>query len=63
LRGALRRFRLVRSTIPQNSAKDALRSTAHPLTGSARDYDPLLNLIGEARVVLLGEVSIAMCEA
>ena len=36
---------------------DALRSTAHLLTGSARDYDPLLNLIGEARVVLLGEAS------
>jgi erythromycin esterase-like protein len=27
------------------------------LTGSARDYDPLFDLIGEARVVLLGEAS------
>src|ERR1700682_1916512 len=41
----------------QSNLTDALRSTAHPLTGSAADYDPLLNLIGEARVVLLGEAS------
>src|SRR3981189_3704283 len=41
----------------QSTLRDALRSTAHLLTGSAQDYDPLLNLIGEARVVLLGEAS------
>src|SRR6266850_4002850 len=41
----------------QSRLTDALRSTAHLLTGSARDYDPLLNLIGDARVVLLGEAS------
>jgi erythromycin esterase-like protein len=41
----------------QSTLRDALRSTAHLLTGSARDYDPLLNVIGEARVVLLGEAS------
>src|SRR6266536_1796661 len=35
----------------------ALRSAAHPLTGAAHDYDPLLRLIGDARVVLLGEAS------
>jgi erythromycin esterase-like protein len=35
----------------------ALRSAALPLTGAARDYDPLLELIGEARIVLLGEAS------
>src|SRR3954462_7565866 len=35
----------------------ALRSAAHPLTGAAHDYDPLLQLIGDARVVLLGEAS------
>jgi erythromycin esterase-like protein len=34
-----------------------LRSAAHPLTGAAHDYDPLLRLIGDARVVLLGEAS------
>jgi erythromycin esterase-like protein len=41
----------------QSTLTDALRSTAHLLTGSARDYDPLFELIGEARVVLLGEAS------
>jgi len=35
----------------------AVRSTAHPLTGTPQDYDPLLELIGDARVVLLGEAS------
>jgi erythromycin esterase-like protein len=43
--------------ITQSTLTDALRSTAYQLTGSARDYDPLLNLIGEARLVLLGEAS------
>jgi erythromycin esterase-like protein len=43
--------------ITQSALTDALRSTVHPLTGSAQDYDPLLNLIGEARLVLLGEAS------
>ncbi|HEX7610652.1 MAG TPA: erythromycin esterase family protein [Solirubrobacteraceae bacterium] len=36
---------------------DALRREAHPLTGGARDYDPLLELVGDARIVLLGEAS------
>src|SRR5437764_14851540 len=35
--------------------------TIHPslreLTGSARDYDPLLDLIGDAHFVLIGEAS------
>jgi erythromycin esterase-like protein len=35
----------------------ALRSAAYPLTGAAQDYDPLLRLIGDARIVLLGEAS------
>ena len=35
----------------------ALRGAAHPLVGEAGDYDPLLELIGEARFVLLGEAS------
>jgi erythromycin esterase-like protein len=30
---------------------------AHPLTGTAADYDPLIGLIGDARLVLLGEAS------
>jgi erythromycin esterase-like protein len=36
---------------------EALRKSAHRLTGGASDYDPLLDRIGEARVVLLGEAS------
>jgi erythromycin esterase-like protein len=43
--------------ITQSTLTDALRSTVHQLTGSTRDYDPILNLIGEARLVLLGEAS------
>src|SRR5438105_3123638 len=35
----------------------AVRDAAHPLTGAATDYDPLLALIGDARIVLIGEAS------
>jgi erythromycin esterase-like protein len=35
----------------------ALRGTVRPLKGEAEDYDPLLELIGDARFVLLGEAS------
>jgi erythromycin esterase-like protein len=38
-------------------AAPALRSAARPLTGAAHDYDPLLELISDARIVLLGEAS------
>src|ERR671939_2026750 len=34
-----------------------IRMRADPLTGSPRDYDRLLELIGDARFVLLGEAS------
>src|SRR5215207_3319664 len=36
---------------------DAVRKAAHPLTGGAADYDPLMELIGDARFVLIGEAS------
>jgi erythromycin esterase-like protein len=36
---------------------DAVRQAARPLTGAAADYDALLELIGDARLVLLGEAS------
>src|SRR5690348_4535475 len=36
---------------------DAVREAAHQLTGAAKDYDPLLELIGDARFVLIGEAS------
>jgi erythromycin esterase-like protein/predicted phosphoribosyltransferase len=35
----------------------ALRETAYPLAGSARDFDPLIGRIGNARFALLGEAS------
>jgi len=40
-----------------DQALDAIRRAAHPLTGGPRDYDALLALIGDARIVLLGEAS------
>jgi hypothetical protein len=36
---------------------EAVREVAFPLTGSGGDHDPLLELVGDARVVLLGEAS------
>jgi len=36
---------------------DLVRDAAVPLIGSAGDYDPLLELIGDARFVLLGEAT------
>ncbi|HEU5116022.1 MAG TPA: erythromycin esterase family protein [Isosphaeraceae bacterium] len=35
----------------------AVRSGIEPLTGGSRDYDSLLNRVGDARFVLLGEAS------
>ncbi len=35
----------------------ALRAEAHPLSGDSRDYDALMALLGDARIVLLGEAS------
>lgn len=35
----------------------AIREAAHPLTGAVHDYDSLLDMIGHASVVLLGEAS------
>ena len=36
---------------------ESLRGVALPLSGEANDYDELLELIGGARIVLLGEAS------
>jgi erythromycin esterase-like protein/predicted phosphoribosyltransferase len=36
---------------------DALRQRAHLLSSAAQDYNPLMDLIGNARFVLLGEAS------
>lgn len=35
----------------------AITSVAHPLNGAADDYDPLMELVGDARFVLLGEAT------
>src|SRR6266478_4547378 len=42
---------------PDSALIKALRETAYPLAGSARDYDPLIGRIGKARFALLGEAS------
>jgi erythromycin esterase-like protein len=34
-----------------------IRESAEPLTGSPRDYDSLLDLVGDAHFVLLGEAT------
>jgi len=36
---------------------ETIRAAAHPLTGAAHDYDPLIDMIGDARYVLLGEAT------
>src|SRR5438445_9978536 len=42
---------------PDSALIKALRETTYPMAGSARDYDPLIGRIGEARFALLGEAS------
>ena len=37
--------------------REALSETLHPLTGAAEDYDRIMDLVGDARFVLLGEAS------
>ena len=41
----------------ETSTAPALRAAVYPLESGSHDYDPLLQLIGDARVVLLGEAS------
>ncbi|HBN07414.1 MAG TPA: erythromycin esterase [Cyanobacteria bacterium UBA8530] len=44
--------------MPQNtSLLNWLKQQVHPLKGNERDFDPVMDLIGEARIVLLGESS------
>src|SRR5271157_965338 len=45
------------SDSPRDLVVDSVRKAAHPLQGAADDYDPLLDLIGDARFVLIGEGS------
>ena len=45
-------------TLPAGfEAVSAVRADARPLSGGAGDYDALLDLVGDARLVLLGEAS------
>ena len=45
-------------TVVHMPPKSVVRSAAHPLReGQISDYDPLLDLVGDARFVLLGEAS------
>lgn len=44
-------------TTGRDATLDALMRAAHALNGSADDYDPLLELLGDAGLVLLGEAS------
>jgi erythromycin esterase-like protein len=41
----------------RDTVVEPIRETARSLTGGARDYDALLDVIGDARFVLLGEAS------
>jgi len=43
--------------VGETAALEAVRLDARPLEGSRADYDPLLESIGDARLVLLGEAS------
>ena len=42
---------------PRTALLDGLQQHLRPLTGTAHDYDPLMQLIGPARFALLGEAS------
>jgi erythromycin esterase-like protein len=44
-------------TTVNDPALTAVQRDAHPLTGAADDYDRLLALVGDARLVLIGEAS------
>ena len=43
--------------ILERSSSMAVRESAHPVTGSADDFAPLLARVGDARFVLIGEAS------
>jgi erythromycin esterase-like protein len=43
--------------MPARPQDEVLGKSAHPLTGASGDYDPLIDWIGSARVVLLGEAT------
>jgi erythromycin esterase-like protein len=46
---------MLNATLP--IVTDLVREAATPMTGSSADYDPLLDFVGDAHFVLLGEAS------
>src|SRR3989442_8839356 len=40
---------------PDGMLIDAIATTAHPLVGSMESFDPILELVGNARLLLIGE--------
>jgi erythromycin esterase-like protein len=40
-----------------NLLTDVVHEAAHPLVGDINDYDPLMQLVGDASLVLIGEAS------
>ncbi len=44
-------------TTPDQATARLVTAAAHPLRGGPEDFGPLLDLVGDARVVLLGEAS------
>ena len=45
------------NAVSREALVELVRRAAHPLTGGERDYDPLMELIGDARFVMLGEAT------
>src|SRR5947199_6940000 len=43
--------------VDNTNLTSTVRKSAYQLTGATTDYDPLMNLIGDASFVLLGEAS------
>lgn len=53
----LQGIRVSAPTESSSSLLQSVRKAVHPLIGEHEDYEPLLELIGDARFVLLGEAS------
>ena len=55
--GTIMASRTASPTAAPEKVVAAIQEAASPLTGSKRDYDPLMKLIGDAHFVLLGEAT------
>lgn len=56
-RGAVKPVKEARVKAATPEEVELMRRSAHTLTGGERDYDPLMEQIGDARFVLLGEAT------